>query len=77
MLEATRLVVVIKMENLKELNAKSLRELKEIWRNEEQLTNVRFDIIIAMLSEDPRLYEILKDFFEQCELITRIGMSFQ
>jgi hypothetical protein len=56
-----------------ELKCKSLKELKTIWEKEEQLTQIRFDIIIAMLSEDPKLYDMLKEFFEKCELLQKLG----
>jgi len=57
----------------RELHAKSLKELKAIWINEQKLTQIRFDIIIAMLSEDPTLYDMLKDFFEKCEILQKSG----
>jgi len=33
------------------------------------LTDIRFEIIVAMLSEDTELYEILRDFVENYEKV--------
>jgi len=56
-----------------ELKSKTLKELMATWEKEEQLTQIRFDIIIAMLSDDPKLYDLLKDFFEKCEILKKTG----
>jgi hypothetical protein len=55
----------------KQFIAKSLKELDKTLKGfegsnptDEELTNIRFEIIVAMLNDDPQLYKQLKTYFK-------------